>query len=73
MYDLKTYSPGAALFALTILAVLQVPTDGRPSDRGGNFNAPAVNQTDARHARHPTLSVGQPARLERSQPTSWVF
>lgn len=73
MYDQKAYSPGTALFALTILAILQIPTDGRPSDTGGNFSAPAVNQTDARHTRHPTLPVGQPTRLDRSQPPSWVF
>lgn len=73
MYDPKRYSPGAALFALAILAILQIPTDGRPSEAGENFRAPAVNQTDARPTRRPTLPVGQPTRLERSQPPSWVF
>ena len=73
MHDPKTYSPAGALFALTMLAVLQIPTDGRPSDTQEDFNGPVVNQLDARPVPHSALPVGQPARLARPQPASWVF
>ena len=43
---------------------------GHPSAAGAHPDAAAVHPTDA---HRQTLPVDQPARLERSQPSSWVF
>jgi hypothetical protein len=88
MYDYKRCSPGTALLALAMLGILQSSGDGHPgagytgsghtgsghpSAAGAHPGAAAVHPTDARHANRQTLPVDQPARLERSQPPSWVF
>lgn len=72
MHERKRYSPGGALFALAILIVLQGSDEGHPSGVTAHPPAPAVHRMDASQARQ-TLPVGHPARLERSQPPSWVF
>ena len=85
MHDHKRCSPGTALLALAMLGLLQGSGDGHtssghtgyghtgsghPSAAGAHPDAAAVHPTDA---HRQTLPVDQPARLERSQPSSWVF
>ena len=85
MHDHKRCSPGTALLALAMLGILQSSGDGHPgagytgsghtgsghpSAAGAHPGAAAVHPTDA---HRQTLPVDQPARLERSQPSSWVF
>lgn len=64
MHDRKTYSPGHALFALAVLAILH--TGGHPSEPTTPGTVPVVHSSGTHQAPPPgPLPVGQ--------SPSWVF